>query len=82
MTVRRYLAYVAALKDVPPARTKAAVALAMERAHIGNVRATAGYAAAFQRRGVLRPIGPNCTETPRGTMKPSTASLKLHSGDV
>jgi ABC-2 type transport system ATP-binding protein len=37
MTVRKYLAYVAALKDVPAARTKAAVALAMERACIGDV---------------------------------------------
>ena len=37
MTVRRYLAFVAALKDVPAARTKAAVALAIERARIGDV---------------------------------------------
>jgi ABC-2 type transport system ATP-binding protein len=40
MTVRRYLAFVAALKDVPAARTKAAVALAMERARIGEVAET------------------------------------------
>jgi ABC-2 type transport system ATP-binding protein len=40
MTVRKYLAYVAALKDVPAARTKAAVALAMERACIGDVADT------------------------------------------
>ncbi len=37
MTVRRYLAFVAALKDVPAARTKSAVALAIERARIGDV---------------------------------------------
>ena len=37
MTVRRYLAFVAALKDVPAARTKAAVSLAIERARIGDV---------------------------------------------
>jgi len=36
MTVRRYLGFVAALKDVPAARTKAAVALAIERARIGD----------------------------------------------
>ena len=36
MTVRKYLAYVAALKDVPAARTKAAVSLAIERARIGG----------------------------------------------
>jgi ABC-2 type transport system ATP-binding protein len=36
MTVRRYLAFVAALKDVPAARTKSAVALAIERARIGD----------------------------------------------
>ena len=40
MTVRRYLAFVAALKDVPAARTKAAVALAIERACIGDVADT------------------------------------------
>jgi ABC-2 type transport system ATP-binding protein len=40
MTVRKYLAYVAVLKDVPAARTKAAVALAMERARIGGVADT------------------------------------------
>jgi len=40
MTVRKYLAYVAALKDVPAARTKAAVSLAMERARIGEVADT------------------------------------------
>jgi ABC-2 type transport system ATP-binding protein len=40
MTVRKYLAYVAALKDVPAARTKAAVALAMERTRIGDVADT------------------------------------------
>jgi ABC-2 type transport system ATP-binding protein len=40
MTVRKYLAYVAALKDVPAARKKAAVALAMERACIGDVADT------------------------------------------
>ncbi len=40
MTVRRYLAFVAALKDVPAARTKAAVALAIERARIGDVADT------------------------------------------
>jgi ABC-2 type transport system ATP-binding protein len=37
MTVRRYLAYVAALKDVPAARTKPAVALALERARIADM---------------------------------------------
>ena len=37
MTVRRYLAFVAALKDVPAARTKAAVSLAIERARISDV---------------------------------------------
>ena len=40
MTVRRYLAFVAALKDVPAARTKSAVALAIERARIGDVADT------------------------------------------
>ncbi len=40
MTVRRYLAFVAALKDVPAARTKAAVALAIERARVGEVADT------------------------------------------
>jgi len=37
MTVRRYLGFVAALKDVPAVKTKAAVALAMERARISDV---------------------------------------------
>jgi ABC-2 type transport system ATP-binding protein len=37
MTVRRYLAFVAALKDVPAARTGAAVSLAIERACITDV---------------------------------------------
>jgi ABC-2 type transport system ATP-binding protein len=37
MTVRRYLAFVAALKDVPAARTAPAVDLAMERAQISDV---------------------------------------------
>jgi ABC-2 type transport system ATP-binding protein len=37
MTVRRYLAFVAALKDVSPARTTAAVALAIDRTRIGEV---------------------------------------------
>jgi ABC-2 type transport system ATP-binding protein len=37
MTVRKYLAFVAALKDVPAARTKSAVALAIDRARIGDV---------------------------------------------
>jgi ABC-2 type transport system ATP-binding protein len=37
MTVRRYLAFVAALKDVPAARRKSAVALAVERARLGEV---------------------------------------------
>ena len=37
MTVRRYLAFVAALKDVPAARAKSAVTLAIERARIGDV---------------------------------------------
>jgi len=37
MTVRRYLAFVAALKDVPAARTKAAVGLAIERVRVGDV---------------------------------------------
>jgi ABC-2 type transport system ATP-binding protein len=37
MTVRRYLGFVSALKDVPAARTKSAVALAIERARIGDV---------------------------------------------
>jgi ABC-2 type transport system ATP-binding protein len=37
MTVRRYLAFVAALKDVPAARTGAAVSLAIERARIADV---------------------------------------------
>jgi len=37
MTVRRYLGFVAALKDVPAARTKAAVSLAIERARIEDV---------------------------------------------
>ena len=40
MTVRRYLAFVAALKDVPATRTKAAVSLAIERARIGDVADT------------------------------------------
>jgi ABC-2 type transport system ATP-binding protein len=40
MTVRRYLAFVAALKDVPGGRTKPAVALAIERARIGDVADT------------------------------------------
>jgi ABC-2 type transport system ATP-binding protein len=37
MTVRRYLGFVAALKDVPGARTKNAVTLAIDRAGIGDV---------------------------------------------
>jgi len=37
MTVRRYLGFVAALKDLPAGRTKSAVALAIERARIGDV---------------------------------------------
>ena len=37
MTVRRYLAFVAALKDVPAARTSAAVGLALERARVTDV---------------------------------------------
>jgi ABC-2 type transport system ATP-binding protein len=37
MTVRRYLRFVAALKDVPSAKTKAAVGLAIERARLGEV---------------------------------------------
>jgi len=37
MTVRRYLAFVAALKDVPGARAKDAVARAIDRARIGDV---------------------------------------------
>jgi ABC-2 type transport system ATP-binding protein len=37
MTVRRYLAFVAALKDVPAARVKPAVDLAMGRAQLGEV---------------------------------------------
>ncbi len=37
MTVRRYLAFVAALKDVPAARVDAAVALALERARLTDV---------------------------------------------
>ena len=37
MTVRRYLAFVAALKDVPAARTGTAVGLAIERARIADV---------------------------------------------
>jgi ABC-2 type transport system ATP-binding protein len=40
MTVRRYLAFVAALKDVPAGRTKSAVALAIERAGVGEVADT------------------------------------------
>ena len=36
MTVRRYLSFVAALKDVPGARTKDAVARAIDRAQIGD----------------------------------------------
>jgi ABC-2 type transport system ATP-binding protein len=40
MTVRKYLAYVAALKDVPAARTKTAVALAMERVRVSDVADT------------------------------------------
>jgi len=40
MTVRRYLAFVAALKDVPAARTKAAVSLAIDRARISDVADT------------------------------------------
>jgi ABC-2 type transport system ATP-binding protein len=37
MTVRRYLGFVAALKDVPGARRKDAVARAIDRARIGDV---------------------------------------------
>ena len=37
MTVRRYLAFVAALKDVPAARTKSAVTLALDRARVADV---------------------------------------------
>jgi ABC-2 type transport system ATP-binding protein len=37
MTVRRYLRFVAALKDVPASRTAAAVGLAIERARLGDV---------------------------------------------
>jgi ABC-2 type transport system ATP-binding protein len=37
MTVRKYLAFVAALKDVPAARARAAVGLAIERARVGDV---------------------------------------------
>ncbi len=37
MTVRRYLRFVAALKDVPASRTAAAVGLAIERARLGEV---------------------------------------------
>ena len=37
MTVRRYLRFVAALKDVPAGRMKAAVGLAIERARLGEV---------------------------------------------
>ena len=40
MTVRRYLAFVAALKDVPAARTGTAVGLAIERARIADVADT------------------------------------------
>jgi gliding motility-associated transport system ATP-binding protein len=40
MTVRRYLAFVAALKDVPAARTGASVGLAIERARIADVADT------------------------------------------
>ena len=40
MTVRRYLAFVAALKDVPAARTATAVGMAMERARIADVADT------------------------------------------
>ena len=40
MTVRRYLAFVAALKDVPAARTRTAVGLAIERARIAEVADT------------------------------------------
>jgi len=37
MTVRRYLAFVAALKDVPAARTSRAVSMAIDRARIAEV---------------------------------------------
>ncbi len=37
MTVRRYLRFVAALKDVPSSRAAAAVGLAIERARLGEV---------------------------------------------
>jgi len=37
MTVSRYLGFVAALKDVPSRRVPAAVGLALERAHLGDV---------------------------------------------
>jgi ABC-2 type transport system ATP-binding protein len=37
MTVRRYLRFVAELKDVPSAKMKAAVGLAIERARLGEV---------------------------------------------
>ena len=40
MTVRRYLAFVAALKDVPAARTGTSVGLAIERARIADVADT------------------------------------------
>jgi ABC-2 type transport system ATP-binding protein len=54
MTVRRYLAFVAALKDVPPARTAAAVSLALERARITDV---AGRRIATLSKGYRQRVG-------------------------
>ena len=54
MTVRRYLAYVAALKDVPAARTRPAVALALERARLTEV---AGRRIATLSKGYRQRVG-------------------------
>jgi ABC-2 type transport system ATP-binding protein len=54
MTVRRYLAFVASLKDVPASRTASAVDLAMERARITDV---AGRRIAALSKGYRQRVG-------------------------
>jgi ABC-2 type transport system ATP-binding protein len=54
MTVRRYLAFVAALKDVPAARTGAAVSLAIERTRITDV---AGWRIGTLSKGYRQRVG-------------------------
>lgn len=54
MTVRRYLGFVAALKDVPPQRMRAAVGLAIERARLEDV---AGKRIATLSKGFRQRVG-------------------------